>query len=154
MTMSEIIARHPELRSKIMTQLGITEFAGEVHVDVNSYERIIQWDKRVTRAKNLAMARRFEDAAKEYESIAMWKEAGDVRERGSSTTVKHVNVNLNDLLDRVRDGGLAISYKCKSCGAGLSVNGSSNVKGLSFCPYCGTATDTETLTTILKDALK
>ncbi|UCE92397.1 MAG: zinc-ribbon domain-containing protein, partial [Methanobacteriota archaeon] len=122
MTVSEVIGRHPELRPKIMTQLGLTEFSGRMNVDVNSYERICQWDKCVTRAKNLSLARRFEDAAKEYESIAMWKEAGNVREKGSSTTVKHVNVNLNDLLDRVRDGGLAISYKCKSCGAGLSVD--------------------------------
>lgn len=154
MTVSEVIARHSELRPKIMTQLGLTEFNGGMYVDVNSYERICQWDKCVTRAKNLALARRYEDAAKEYESIAMWKEAGDVRAKASSTTVKHVNVNLNDLLDRVRDGGLAISYKCKSCGAGLSVDGASNANGLRFCPYCGTTTDTETLTSILQDALK
>jgi rubrerythrin len=154
MGMSETIARHPELRPKILTQLGVTDFGSEVHVDVSSYERICQWDRCVTRAKNLALARRFEDAAKEYESIAMWKEAGDMREKGSSKTVKHVNVNLNDLLDRIRDGGLAISYKCRSCGAGMSVDGSSNANGLRFCPYCGTATDTDTLTSILKDALK
>ena len=154
MAMSEVIARHPELRPKVMAQLGLANFDGKFYVDVNSYEKICQWDKCVTRAKNLELARRYEDAAKEYEKLAMWKEAGVMRDKGSSKTVKHVNVNLNDLLDRVRDGGLAIPYKCKSCGADISVDGSSNVNGLRFCSYCGTATDTDTLTTILKDALK
>jgi hypothetical protein len=108
----------------------------------------------VTHAKNLELAKSYEDAAKEYEKLTMWKEAGEMREKGSSRTVKHVSVDLNDLLDRVRDGGLAIPYKCRSCGADISVDGNSNVSGLRFCSYCGTATDTETLTTILKDALK
>ncbi len=134
--------------------MGLTGFDGKFYVDVNSYEKICKWDKCVTRAKNLELARRYEDAAKEYERLAMWKEAGVMREKGSSKIVKHVNVDLNDLLDRIRDGGLAIPYKCKSCGADFSVDGSSNVNGLRFCSYCGTATDTDTLTTILKDALK
>jgi hypothetical protein len=154
MTMSEVIARHPELRPKVLDQLGLKDFDGKVYVDVSSYDRICQWDKCVTRAKNLELARRYEDSAKEYERLAMWKEAGEMRGKGSSTTVKHVNVDLNNLLDRIRDGGLAIPYKCRSCGADISVDGGSNVNGLRFCSYCGTATDTETLTTILKDALK
>ena len=154
MAMSEVIARHPELRPKILNQLGIAEFGDHVYVDVNSFERICQWDKCVTRAKNLELARRYEDSAQEFEKLAMWKEAGEVREKASSRTVKHVNVDLNDLLERVKDGGLAISYKCKNCGAGISVNSGSNADGLRFCSYCGTATDTDTLTTILKNALK
>jgi DNA-directed RNA polymerase subunit RPC12/RpoP len=154
MTMSGVIARHPELRQKILTQLGIADFGGRVYVDVNSYDLICRWDKCITRAKNLELARRYEDAAKEYEGLAMWKEAGDLREKASSRTVKHVNVDLNDLLERVKDGGLAISYKCRSCGAGLSVDSNSNANGLRFCPYCGTATDTDTLTSIINNALK
>jgi DNA-directed RNA polymerase subunit RPC12/RpoP len=152
--MSEVIGRHPELRPRVLRQLGLTDFSGKVYVDAASFERFCQWDKCVTRAKNLELARRYEDAAKEYESLAMWKEAGEIREKASSRTIKHVNVNLNDLLDRVKDGGLAIQYKCSNCGASISVDDTTNANGLKFCSYCGTATDTETLTTILKNALK
>jgi DNA-directed RNA polymerase subunit RPC12/RpoP len=151
---SQVIARHPELRSKIMARLGISEFGNRLFVEYGIYQEICRLDERMTHAKNLETARRFEDAAKVYESIGLWKEAGLAREKKVARTVKHVSVNLNDLLDRVRDGGLAISYKCRSCGAGLSVDGSSNANGLRFCPYCGTAADTETLTSIISNALK
>jgi hypothetical protein len=151
---SAVIARHPDLRPSIMRQLGLSEFSGQLHVDTNSYDRICQWDRCVTRAKNLELARRYEDAAREYEKLEMWKQAGEMREKGSTKTVKHVNLNLNDLLDKLRDGGLAVPYKCRSCGASISVDGSSSVNGLKFCSYCGTATDTDTLMSILKSALK
>ncbi len=153
LVVSQIIARNPELREKVMRRLGLTQFDGRFYVDYVVYDEICAWDSCVTHAKNLELAKRFEDAAKSYESIGLWKEAGLVREKTLSRTVKHVNVDLNDLIDKLRDGGLAIPYKCKGCGATITVDGSSTVGRLHKCQYCGSTTDTETLTTLLQNAL-
>jgi len=151
---SQIIVRNPELREKIMARLGLKQFNGRFYVDYVSYQDICYWDKCVSYAKNLETAKRYEDAAKVYESIEMWKEAGLLREKKTSRTVKHVTVNLNDLIEKLRSGGLSIPFKCNSCGASIVLDRNSNAEGLKFCSYCGSAIDTDSIVSILKDALK
>jgi len=154
LAVSQIIARHPELRVKVMHRLGLKEFSGRYHVDDHTYQEIYEWDACVTDAKNLELARRYEDAARKYEVIGMWKEAGQVRDKKSSRTVKHVMVNINDLIEKVRDGGLTIPYKCHSCGAKITIDSRSNPDGLKFCSYCGSAADLDSMLDIVKSALK
>lgn len=151
---SQVIARHPELRNAVMHRLGLKEFSGRFHVDYNAYLEICAWDACVTDAKNFELARRDEDAALKYESIGWWKEAGRVREKKSATTVKHVNVNLNDLIDKLRSGGLSIPYKCGSCGASIVFDRNASADALKFCSYCGSAINTDLLLTLLQDAMK
>lgn len=154
LAVSQTIARHPELREKILQRLGLAQFDGRFQVDSGAYQEICWWDRTATQAKNLELAKRHEDAAKLYESIGLWKEAGLVREKKMSRTVKHVNVDLNDLIDKLREGGLAIPYKCRACGATITIDGSSTAGRLYKCQYCGSTTDTDTLMTILQNALK
>jgi len=151
---SQIIARHPELRAKVMYRLGLKEFGGRFYVDDHAFHEICEWDACVTDAKNLELARRYEDAARKYEAIGMWKEAGTVRDQKSARTVKHVTVDINDLIAKVRDGGLTIPYKCHSCGATITIDSSSNPDGLKFCSYCGSAVDPNSMLDIIKSALK
>lgn len=151
---SQVIARHPELRDAIMRRLGLKKFEGKFHVDDGAYQDIYGWDTCVTAAKNFELARRYEDAALKYESIAMWKEAGQVREKKSARTVKHVNVNLNDLIDKLRSGGLSVPYKCGGCGASIVIDRNASPDALKFCSYCGSAINTDLLLTLLQDALK
>jgi len=153
-TVSEIIAANPELREKILNRLGLKEFNVHFCVDYNAYEEICSWSRCVTQAKNYELARRYEDAAKAYESIGLWKEAGLIRDKGSQRTVKHVNVDLNDLIEKLRDGGLAVPYKCRGCGATITIDGNASVSRLHRCQYCGSTTDTDTLTNILENALR
>lgn len=153
-TVSQIIARHPELREKIMARLGLKEFSGRFSVDYGAFEEICNWDNCVTHAKNLELARRYEDSARVYESLGLWKEAGETREKKTSRTVKHVTVNLNDLIERLRDGGLAIPFKCRSCGATITIDKNSDSESLRFCEYCGSATNTELLQNLLQQALR
>jgi DNA-directed RNA polymerase subunit RPC12/RpoP len=104
-------------------------------------------------AKKYEVAGRCEDAAKLYESMDMWKEAGDVRRQGNTTTVKNISVNLNELMGDLRRGGLALNYKCHNCGGTLTIDGKSASSNASFCPYCGSKIDTETLASLIRTAL-
>jgi len=151
---SQIIARNPELREKVLTRLGLKQFDGRFYVDYGSYQDICYWDKCVSYAKNLETAKRYEDAAKIYESVELWKQAGLLRDKKTSRTVKHVTVNLNDLIEKLRTGGLSIPFKCNSCGAAIVLDQNTSAEGLKFCSYCGSAIDTDSIVSILKDALK
>lgn len=137
-----------------MRRLGVTSLETHLAVDAGAYHDICEEDAIVSHAKNLEMARRFEDAAVCYERLGLWKEAGEVREKKSSRTVKHVTVNINDLIEKVRDGGLTIPYKCHSCGATITIDSNSDPNGLKFCSYCGSAVDPDSMLDIIKNALK
>ena len=151
---SQIIAKHPELRQKIMQRIGVSEFDDRFYVDYAIHEEICNWDQCMTQAKNYEVAKRHEDAAKLYESIGLWKLAGDAREKKSSTTVRQVSVNLNELISQLRAGGLNLPYKCSGCGATITVGKDTNPEALKFCSYCGSAMNIEMLANMLRDALK
>ena len=53
-------------------------------------------------------AGRFEDLAQFYEIVGQPDKAGEARGRLRHHTVKQVNVDLNALLEKVAEGGLAI----------------------------------------------
>lgn len=148
-----IAERHPELRGMITQKIGAPVLGGTFYVDDHAFNEICNWDACVTQAKNFQLARRFEDSARLYESIGLWKEAGAVREKKSSRTVKHVTVNLNELIETLKRGGLAVPYKCGGCGATITVDSSSNADGLKFCSYCGSAINIEALAKVVQDAL-
>jgi DNA-directed RNA polymerase subunit RPC12/RpoP len=150
----KVADEHPELRAKIMQRLGIKDFAASYLVKDHDFQDICGWDHLISQAKNYETAKRYEDSAKTYESLGLWKEAGTVRDKKSARTVKHVTVNINDLIEKVRDGGLTIPYKCHSCGATITIDSSSNPDGLKFCSYCGSAVDPDSMLDIIKSALK
>jgi DNA-directed RNA polymerase subunit RPC12/RpoP len=102
----------------------------------------------------LLLSGRFEEAALQYESIGMWKEAGDARNRYRTFKNINVNVNVNQLIDTLKNGGLGVQYKCMNCGASLSFNGNTTGEKFMTCPYCGTMIDTQLLKNIIDDALK
>jgi len=69
-------------------------------------------------AESFVIAERVEDAARTYEKIGMWKEAGDLRRRTrQSQVVTQVHVNMNDLIDQLRKMGLSANYTCPACAA-------------------------------------
>lgn len=150
----EIVATHPQLTDKVAKRLGVAKFDNPFSVDDRAYYEICEWNAKVAHAKNLEMARRYEDAAVCYEQLGLWKEAGLVRDKKSSTTVKHVTININDLIDKLRAGGLSIPYKCSGCGATITVGKDTNPDSLKFCSYCGAAMNVEMLADLLRDALK
>jgi len=150
----EIAARHAELRPVIEREIGPGYMQDNFFVSDHGYRVICDLERTVVQAKNLEAARRYEDAAKVYETLGLWSEAGAARDRKTSRTVKHVTVNLNDLIDKVKSGGLSVPYKCGSCGASIVIDSNSRADGLKFCSYCGSAMDTDSITNIIRDALK
>lgn len=72
-------------------------------------------------AKQLETAGRFEDAAQKYEMIQMYKEAGRVRARSVPTIRTDISLDVNKLLDQVRNEGIDVVYRCPHCGGKLKI---------------------------------
>ncbi len=88
-------------------------------------------------ARNLLEAERFEDAAKIFEGLGMWKEAGEARRHAKRTVVTQVQVDVNGLIDQVRRGGLTTTYACPACHSPIQISGNTDVRALTHCQYCG-----------------
>jgi len=104
-------------------------------------------------AINLEKAGNYEGAAKFYEEQRMWALAGKVREKERVQTVKHVTVDMNQLIEQIGTRGLAVPYRCHTCGASITIDKNSSVSGLKFCSYCGSAYNIEDMSKIVQDAL-
>jgi len=83
-------------------------------------------------------AGRYEDAANLYEKLNFLDKARSLRERDKTTTVRQVHVNINTLLDQMKQGSLVVPYKCPSCHANIKISGETTADKLTNCPYCGT----------------
>jgi len=111
-----------------------------------------QKDKsRQEKIDRLILCGRYEEAAIEYEKLGMWKEAGDTRRM--ERTVKNVNVDLNKLIEDIRQGGIGMQYRCPNCGASIPFK-QSDVGAMKNCAYCGATIDTESMMKIIKEAIK
>lgn len=104
---------------------------------------------QLAHAKNLIEAERFEDAAKIYESFGMWSEAGDARRAARRHVTTHVQLNLNDLLDQVRRGGLTTTYSCPACNSPIQISRDVSENALRACSYCGATIQTTDLVDFL-----
>ena len=104
-------------------------------------------------AMNLEQAGNYEVAAQVYEKHKLWSLAGKARVKARVQTVKHVTVDMNQLIEQIGSKGLAIPYRCHNCGANITIDKNSNVSGLKFCSYCGTAYNIEDMSTIIQEAL-
>ena len=93
--------------------------------------------QRLAHATNLVDAARHEDAAKIYESIGMWKEAGETRRQGLRQTVTQVHVNLNDMIEQLRRAGLSANYVCPTCRSPYRISADTPTDALRSCAYCG-----------------
>lgn len=108
-------------------------------------------EKKLEQAKNLELAHRLEDSAKIYEELNMWEDAGRVRRKAQQTTT--MSVDVNELLEQLKQGGITTTYKCTNCGATIPIDGQTDANGLKFCGFCGTAIQIHDLTEVLKKVL-
>lgn len=86
-------------------------------------------------AKHSEAVERYEDAARIYEKLGMYEEAKMARRRGKGITV--VSVDLNRLLEQVRNSGIVAVYRCPKCGGNLKIGKDTSTNSLRICPYCG-----------------
>lgn len=105
-------------------------------------------------ARNMEKAGNYEKAAVLLEKYRFWEEAGRMRRLDDQQVIKHITVDMNTLIDQVGTKGLAIPYKCSSCGASITIDKDSKKEGLKFCSYCGTAYNIDDMTKIIQHALE
>ncbi len=88
-------------------------------------------------AEHFVLAERHEDAARLYESIGMWKEAGETRRLKQRQVVTQVHVNLNDLIAQLQALGLTATYTCPACRSPIKIDATTTPAYLTKCSYCG-----------------
>lgn len=104
-------------------------------------------------ATKAEIAGRYEEAATIWEKLGNHEKAGKARDKAKSQTIKHINVDMNSLLDQLRAGGLVSVYKCPNCGASIKISGTTSVNKLSTCEYCGTVLQTDDIVKFIQDIL-
>lgn len=95
------------------------------------------------------------DAANVYETLRMHDEARELREKDRQIISKRidVSVDLNALLQQVKDGGIVAVFRCPHCGGKLKVGKDSKIEKLKVCVYCGAAIEAMDLADFLRTAL-
>lgn len=119
------------------------------------YKADIDKKEDLKRASDYEKARRFEDAAQIYEDYKMYEEAGRVRAKGEEILVKQTNfaVDLNRLLQQVREGGIVAIYKCPHCGGKLKIGKETSLQSVTVCEHCGSEIQAMDLVDFLKTVL-
>ena len=108
-------------------------------------------------ASRLERAQRLEDAARVFEYAGRIDEAGRLRGQSRTTRLEtrsvHVNLDINQLIAQVKQGGIVVPYACPRCGGTVEVGPSTQLEGLKYCEYCGTALEVTSLAAVLQRAL-
>ena len=106
-------------------------------------------------AENLEKCGRTQDAAKIYEELQMYDKARELRHQDKHIIVKNTNVSvdLNSLLQQVKDGGIVAVFRCPFCGGKLKVNQSTSLDSLKKCEHCSSDIKAMDLADFLKTSL-
>jgi len=114
---------------------------------------------------NLIQARNLESAGYLAEAAAIYEHNGELAkaqalcdqagQKDRQITVKKVDiaVDLNKLLQQVREDGIVAVYRCPQCGGALRVGKDTSIESLKFCEYCGSEIKAIDLSDFLKTAL-
>jgi DNA-directed RNA polymerase subunit RPC12/RpoP len=93
---------------------------------------------------------RLEELAELQEHLGRFEDAKRIRQTARARTPP----NLNGLIDKLREVGLAVPYRCPSCGANITIDSRTSADGLKFCSYCGTAVNMDALVRVIEASLK
>ncbi|MEJ2242181.1 MAG: hypothetical protein P8Y18_08575, partial [Candidatus Bathyarchaeota archaeon] len=124
------------------------------YLEKNFFERIYK-KTLLKKAGILLEVKRFEEAAKIYEDLGMYKEAGNARIKYNQLSIKNteIKVDLNRLLNQIKDNGLIVVYRCPHCGAPLKVSNDSNIESIRICQHCNTEIKLFDIADFLRTAL-
>jgi DNA-directed RNA polymerase subunit RPC12/RpoP len=106
-------------------------------------------------AQNLERCGRTLDAARVFEELRLYDKARELREKDRHIIIKRtdVSVNINALLQQVKDNGLVAVYRCPHCGGKLKIDKNASVDKLKLCEHCGSEIETMDLADFLRTAL-
>jgi DNA-directed RNA polymerase subunit RPC12/RpoP len=110
----------------------------------------------LTLAQNLEKCGRPLDAADIYEKyLRNYDKARQLREKDKHVIVKQtdISINLNALLQQLKDGGIVALYRCPHCNGTLKIGKDTSAESLKVCEHCGSKIETFDLADFLKTAL-
>lgn len=110
---------------------------------------------RTALAQNLEKCGRTSDAAKIFEELRIYDKARELRERDRHIFIKKtdVSVNLNSLLQQVKEGGIVAVFRCPHCGGKLKIESKTTLNSLKACEHCGSEIESMDLADFLKTVL-
>ena len=103
--------------------------------------------KKLERARDLEIARRFEESALQYEELEMVEEAEMARKKMNGDVAGSVHIDTDDLFEQIERKGSIIPYKCPYCLGRIRIDGSERIDE---CPYCGTGLDQKSLSSLVE----
>ncbi len=107
--------------------------------------------KKLERARDLEIARRFDESVKQYEDLEMWDEAEMVRKKMNENVTGSDHIDADDLFHQIERKGSIIPYKCSYCLGRIKIDGSEKINE---CPYCGTDLDLQALSSLVETLLE
>ena len=119
-------------RGLTLAQAGGSWYFGSYQLRPEAAQRALK-----IQAETFILAERHEDAARLYESIGMWKEAGETRRLKQRQVVTQVHVDVNDLIAQLRALGLTATYTCPACHSPIEITAQTRPDALARCAYCG-----------------
>jgi hypothetical protein len=121
---------------------------------IEAYPLLVTRAKTVL-AQNLEKCGRTSDAAKIFEELRMYDKARELRERDRHIFIKKtdVSVNLNSLLQQVKEGGVVAVFRCPHCGGKLKIESKTTLNSLKTCEHCGSEIESMDLADFLKTVL-
>ena len=103
--------------------------------------------------RDLEKAARYEDAGDLFEEFGLFEEAGAARKKMNKQVVTNITIDINQLLEKLKSGGMVSAYKCPNCGASIKISGDTTTTQLSKCEFCGTVLRTDDLMRFIQDIL-
>lgn len=82
-------------------------------------------------------AGRYGDAADHYELVGLVSNAKELRD--SNRTIRHINIDVNRMLEMFSKTNYTIPYKCPGCGAVIKLNKERGADKFLTCEYCNSS---------------
>jgi len=110
---------------------------------------------RLALAQNLEKCGRTNDSAKVFEELRLYDKARELREKERHIIIKKtdISVNVNALLQQIKDNGLVAVYRCPHCGGKLKIDKNASMDKLRVCEHCGSEIESMDLADFLRTAL-
>ena len=142
------------LQKKVYRVSFAKDFADGSPPTGDLWERLVK-HTRLIQASHFETLREFENAAKIYKSLGMYEKAGETRAKRDELTIKNTNisVNLNALLQQIKDGGIVAVFRCPNCGGKLKISDKTTLNSLKECEYCRSEITSMDLADFLKTVL-
>lgn len=92
-----------------------------------------------SQAKFSESVERIEDAAKYYEQLGMLDKAKELRIKDKEKSIKYITIDLEKVLNILKENNYTVPYKCPHCKAIIKLNGQRKLDNFLTCEYCGTS---------------